>query len=59
MKKVLFISLTLLLFAQEEQIQKDTCEVKLKKIKLQQNEINQKMDSIWKILEIDSTLRKK
>jgi len=53
---ILVIWITLLCFAQEKP---DSCKTKLKKIKVQQENMNEKLDSLWIILKIDSTKRDK
>ena len=64
MKYLLFILICACFIASDEP-KKDSIEVKLKKyeklekIQIQQRIINEKLDSIWKKMEIDSTLRKK
>lgn len=40
-------------------VDKDTSVIKLKMIELQQKTMNRQLDTLWKILKIDTTLRKK
>jgi len=59
MKIILFIALSFI-SSDSLQVKVDSvkCNIKLEKIIVQQNDINTKLDSLWKILEIDTSLRK-
>ena len=50
---------TAVLLSQQDTAKQDSCKTKLKDIKVQQREINEKLDSVWVILKIDTTKRKK
>ena len=54
-----WIVVILLFFIPQEEPKKDTCEVKLKKVQIQQNTINKQLDSLWIKMGIDTTLRKR
>ena len=56
MKYLLIILLAFITLPQEKP---DSCKTKLKKIKVQQENMNEKLDSLWIILKIDSTKRDK
>jgi len=59
MKYLLFILICTFLIAYGQEGKKDTTISKLKRVQEQQKCINEKLDSLWVKLEIDSTLRKK
>jgi len=56
--KYILVILLVLIVDPSDSIKVDTCKTKLKKIQTQQVEINQKLDSLFHELNIDS-LRKK
>lgn len=53
------ILVLLLLIGISDSLKVDTSKKKLQMIQIQQKQVNEKLDSIWMILQIDTTLRKK